>query len=129
MKEFILGYMGLAIDWAGAWDDVLKVAMLVIDQVPVVVDLSIEDLRVDEPLTRAKDLWRPILQGQSKEAYWTRLLTIHSPRNQRVTPDVSMNDRIYMLVEDDISTTIFESNLYSSSQLYFEVYFYLKLTL
>ncbi|XP_010917634.1 uncharacterized protein [Elaeis guineensis] len=47
-------------------------------------------------------------------------LAVRSPRNGRVTPDVSPKDRIYLPAEDDTSTIVSESSISSSSQLHFE---------
>ncbi|EHA8589284.1 protein LONGIFOLIA 1 [Cocos nucifera] len=79
--------------------------------------LNAEPPRSPQPQRRISTVQSP--KASPKRLAAPDPLAIRSPRNRRVTPDVSPNDRIYLPAEDDTLTIVSESSI-SSSQLHFE---------
>lgn len=98
--------------------------MLVIDQELAAIDLGIDDLRVEEPPpVLVENLCCPIPKTNLKRLARLDPLAIYSPRNQRMTADIFLKDRIYSSAKNDTSTIISKSSIYSSPQLEFDIYF------
>ncbi|XP_008775233.2 protein LONGIFOLIA 1-like [Phoenix dactylifera] len=80
--------------------------------------LNAEPPRSPQPQRRISAVQSP--KASPKRLAGPDPLAIRSPRNRRVTPDVSPKDRIYSPAEDDASTIVSESSISCPSQLDFE---------